>query len=79
MALEAYFLNGVEDSILVFRTEDSETLFRIIARLAASRDKEIRGIAKELELDMFKREYDKETNGTTGLSSGPRPKNRKEN
>jgi hypothetical protein len=58
--LRAYFLNGVDDdSILVFRSEDSEALFRIISRLAASRDKEIRGLAQQLELEWFKRTYQK--------------------
>jgi hypothetical protein len=63
MALRAYFLEGVEgDSILVFRTDDTDTLFRVISRLAASRDKEIRGIAKNLEIEWFKRAYQKESN-----------------
>jgi hypothetical protein len=62
--LRAYFLNGVEDdSILVFRSDDADTLFRIISRLAASRDKEIRGLAKNLEIEWFKRTYNKENNG----------------
>ena len=58
MSLGAYFLKGVgEDHILVFRTGDSEDILRIIQRLAASRDKEIKGLAKQLELQWFERQY----------------------
>lgn len=58
MALQAYFLKGVDDdSILVFRSDDADTLFRLISRLAASRDKEIRGIANKLEIEWFERTY----------------------
>jgi len=45
--------------MLVFRTEDPEAILRIIKRLAASRDKEIRGLANKLELKWFEREHER--------------------
>jgi hypothetical protein len=79
-SLGAYFLRGVtDDNILVFRTPDDETLLRIIQRLAASRDKEIRGVAKKLELEWFRRQQEQGKNGTTGLSSKARPKDSSKN
>jgi hypothetical protein len=80
MSLGAYFLNGVSDeSILVFRTSDQEDIIRIITRLKASRDKEIRALAEALELMWFERQYTKETtndNETRRISGGTRSKNR---
>jgi hypothetical protein len=75
MDLGAYFLRGVSgETILVFRTLNDETLLRIIQRLAASRDKEIRGVANQLELEWFRRQQEQGNNGSTRLSSKARPK-----
>lgn len=61
MNTSGYFLRGInEDHILVFRSEDPEELLRIIQRLCASRDKQIRALAKQLELDWNSRNYNKE-------------------
>lgn len=49
-----YFLKGVkDDNILVFRSDDPEELLRVIQRLAACRDKQIKAVAQKLELDWF--------------------------
>lgn len=57
--VRGYFLRGInDDHILVFRTDDPEEILRIINRLGASRDKQMRALAKQLELDWYKREYD---------------------
>ena len=59
MTLGAYFLNGVSgDTILVFKDSDDETLLRIITKLKASRDKEIRAVADKLELEWYRRQID---------------------
>jgi len=81
MALQGYFLSGVaDDYIVVFRSDDAEDIMRVITRLAASRDKEIRGLAQQLELLWFERQYTKETNDeSTRLSRRSGPKDRKEN
>jgi HEPN domain-containing protein len=53
-----YFLTGIKDDhILVFRSEDPEELLRIIQRLAASRDKQMKAVADKLELDWFASQY----------------------
>lgn len=58
--LNGYFLRGInEDNILVFRSNDAEELLRIIKRLCASRDKQIRALAKQLELDWNSRNNNK--------------------
>jgi hypothetical protein len=83
MALGAYFLSGVaDDHILVFRSDDAEDLLRIITRLAASRDKEIRSLAQQLELQWFERQYNKEnkTNDKSArISRRSRSEDREEN
>lgn len=57
MTVNGYFLRGVsDDNILVFRSDDSEELLRIIQRLGASRDKQMRALAKQLEIDWFSRD-----------------------
>jgi hypothetical protein len=61
MSTSGYFLRGItEDNILVFRSDDPEELLRIIQRLCASRDKQIRALAKQLELDWYSRNNNKE-------------------
>ncbi|QNN99167.1 hypothetical protein SEA_FAUST_64 [Streptomyces phage Faust] len=63
MSTSGYFLRGInEDNILVFRSEDPEELLRIIRRLCASRDKQIRALAQQLEIDWNSRNYNKENN-----------------
>lgn len=58
--LNGYFLRGInEDNILVFRSDDAEELLRIIQRLCASRDKQIRALARQLELDWNSRNNNK--------------------
>lgn len=61
--LGGYFLRGIQDDhILVFRTDDPEDILRLITRLKASRDKEIKALAEILEMQWFEREYkNKET------------------
>jgi hypothetical protein len=55
MNTSGYFLRGInEDNILVFRSDDPEELLRIIQRLCASRDKKIRALAKQLEINWYK-------------------------
>jgi hypothetical protein len=62
MSTSGYFLRGInDDNILVFRSEDSEELLRIIQRLCASRDKKIRALAKQLEIDWFSRNNNKDS------------------
>lgn len=57
MSTTGYFLRGInEDNILVFRSDDSEELLLIINRLCASRDKRIRALAKQLEIDWYSRQ-----------------------
>jgi hypothetical protein len=61
MSTSGYFLRGInEDNILVFRSEDPEELLRIIQRLCASRDKKMRALARQLEIDWNSRNYNKE-------------------
>jgi len=61
MNVNGYFLRGInEDNILVFRSEDPEELLRIIQRLCASRDKQIRALAQKLEIDWNSRNYNKD-------------------
>lgn len=56
MTLNGYFLRGInDDNILVFRSDDAEELLRIILRLGASRDKQMRALAKNLELEWNRR------------------------
>ena len=63
MATNGYFLRGIsEDNILVFRSDDPEELLRIIQRLCASRDKEIKALARQLELDWYNRNNDDKGN-----------------
>ena len=53
-----YFLRGVKDDhILVFRSDDPEELLQIIERLKASRNKHMKAIANQLELDWFASQY----------------------
>jgi hypothetical protein len=60
MSVNGYFLRGInEDNILVFRSGDPEELLRIIQRLGASRDKQMRALAKQLEIDWFSRNNEK--------------------
>jgi hypothetical protein len=55
--LKAYFLHGIDKyHILVFKSDDPEDIYRIIKRLGASRDREIRALAEKLETDWFRRE-----------------------
>ena len=55
--VNGYFLRGVnEDNILVFRSDDAEELLRIIQRLCASRDKQMKALAQQLELNWFEGE-----------------------
>jgi hypothetical protein len=55
--VNGYFLRGVnEDNILVFRSDDPEELLRIIQRLCASRDKQMKALAQQLELNWFEGE-----------------------
>jgi HEPN domain-containing protein len=53
-----YFLRGVkEDHILVFRSDDPEELLQVIQRLGASRDKQMRALAQQLEINWFDSQY----------------------
>lgn len=62
--LNGYFLRGIEDDyILVLRSDDSEELLRVISRLRASRDKQIKTLATELELRWYKGEAMKKKGG----------------
>lgn len=55
--VNGYFLRGInEDNILVFRSEDPEELLRIIQRLCASRDKQMKALAQQLELQWYEGE-----------------------
>ena len=55
--MNGYFLRGVnDDNILVFRSDDPEELLRIIQRLCASRDKQTKALAQQLELQWFEGE-----------------------
>ncbi|AXQ63334.1 hypothetical protein SEA_COMRADE_64 [Streptomyces phage Comrade] len=64
--MNGYFLRGItEDNILVFRSDDPEELLRIIKRLCASRDKQIRALAEQLEIDWNSRENTRKGNNKT--------------
>jgi hypothetical protein len=82
--MNGYFLTGVDgEQILVFRSTEHEEIYRVIARLAASRDKEIRALATKLEMEWIASEYatekENKKNESTRLSSNTRPKDSKEN
>ncbi|QWT29954.1 hypothetical protein SEA_SHAM_60 [Streptomyces phage Sham] len=63
MNVNGYFLRGInEDNILVFRSDDPEELLRIIKRLCASRDKQIRALAQQLEIDWYSRDNNNKEN-----------------
>lgn len=56
-----YFLRGVaKDHILVFRSEDAEEILQVIKRLGASRNKQMRALAQQLEIDWNESQYNKE-------------------
>jgi hypothetical protein len=56
--VNAYFLRGVnDDHILVFRSDDPEELLAVIRRLGASRDKQMRALAEQLEVHWYESEY----------------------
>jgi hypothetical protein len=58
--IDGYFLRGIkDDNILVFRSMDPEELLIIIQRLSASRDKKLRALAQQLEIDWNSRNYNK--------------------
>lgn len=64
--MNGYFLRGItDDNILVFRSEDPEELLQIIRRLCASRDKQIRALAQQLEIDWNSRENIRKGNNKT--------------
>jgi hypothetical protein len=53
-----YFLRGVkEDHILVFRSDDPEELLQVIQRLGASRNKQMRALAQQLEINWNESQY----------------------
>lgn len=52
-----YFLKGVaDDNILVFRSNDPEELLQVIQRLGASRNKTLKALANQLELNWYESE-----------------------
>lgn len=57
--MKAYFLRGLEDDILVFRSLDPEDLLRIIRRLGASRDKEMKALSHKLETEFYSGHLDR--------------------
>jgi hypothetical protein len=58
--IDGYTLRGTADEhILVFRSDDPEQLLRIIQKIATMRDREIKGIAEQLELDWCESHYKK--------------------
>jgi HEPN domain-containing protein len=53
-----YFLKGVaDDNILVFRSDDPEELLQVIQRLGASRNKQMRALAQQLEINWNESQY----------------------
>jgi HEPN domain-containing protein len=53
-----YFLRGVKDDhILVFRSDDPEELLQVIQRLGASRNKQMRALAQQLEINWNESQY----------------------
>jgi len=78
--VEGYFLNGVDgEQLLVFRSEDHENILRIITRLGASRDKEIKGLANKLELLWYEKEHIDKNDKSGNISRGSGPQNSKKN
>jgi hypothetical protein len=78
--MNGYFLNGLDgEQILVFRSHDHEEIFRIITRLCASRDKEIRALAEKLHIEWVAHDAAqlKENNGTGRLPRKVGPNNGK--
>lgn len=54
--MRGYIVESVErEYLLCFRTTDLEDLFRIITKLKSSRQKELKGLAAELEEDYYRR------------------------
>jgi hypothetical protein len=77
--MNGYFLTGMDaEQILVFRSHDHEEIFRIITRLCASRDKEIRALAEKLHIEWVAQDAaQKENNGTGRLPRKVGPNNGK--
>lgn len=72
MAISGYFLYGLDgERLLVVRSWDDEAMLKVIKRIQASRDKEIKALGAELE-EHFNDKRD-------GNISKPRPKNTKKN
>jgi hypothetical protein len=73
--IEGYFLTGANDeTLLVLRSEDPESILKVITRLAASRDKEIKGLAQKLELLWYEQEYIERKNESRNISGNAGPK-----
>ncbi len=54
--MDGYFLRGVTDEyLLVFRGADEEQMLRIICKLQTTRDKELKKLAQQLELEWYER------------------------
>lgn len=82
MSLSGYHLRGIEeDYILVFRSDDSEDILRIITRLCASRDKEIRALGKNLELEWNQNQIEQlsQVQGRSGPKDSSKGKDRSRN
>lgn len=78
--IEGYFLTGVDgEHLLVLRSGDSETILKVITRLAASRDKEIKGLANKLELLWYEKEYIERKNESRNIHGNLGPQDRQEN
>lgn len=78
--IEGYFLTGVnEETLLVLRSEDPESILKVITRLAASRDKEIKGLAQKLELLWYEKEYVERKNESRNISGNAGSKDSKPN
>ena len=66
LMIDAYTLRGISgEDVLVFRSDDPEVLLGIIQRLMRTRNKELKAIATQLEMEWFKREAGKGKNART--------------
>jgi flagellar motor switch protein FliG len=60
--MRAYILESVEGEwLLAFRTNDPEEIYGVISKLQSTRNKQLKGLAKELEEDFHKRALEKQS------------------
>lgn len=68
--MNGYVIRGIDDELLlVIRSMDEELIHQIIKKISSMREKEIKALAEDLEMDLL--------NGHTNGSNGkPKPKDK---